>query len=36
MHLLAALVFVAWVWLRHDDFDSRLEELEAEAEERGA
>lgn len=36
MRLLAVAALVVWLVLRADDFEDRLEELEAEAEERGA
>lgn len=36
MRLFAVAALVVWLVLRADDFDARLEELEAEAEERGA
>jgi hypothetical protein len=34
MHWVAAFALVVWLALRADDFEDRLEELEAEAEER--
>ncbi len=34
MHLLAVVALVVWMACRCDDFEDRLEELEAEADER--